>query len=153
MLESAFRSLMMATVVWAGIKVLRVNNVVVQKTAWILVLIAALAMPGLMRWNLPQPRAAVVVPVQELIPGVVDTPAVQALEPQRLEKLCRPCLSDDLRCAPAPSHRGTRNGISYLASCRAGFFTAGAARLSPHQCRPANSGDDRLFCRIAGVFF
>jgi beta-lactamase regulating signal transducer with metallopeptidase domain len=76
MLESAFRSLMMATVVWAGIKVLRVNNVVVQKTAWILVLIAALAMPGLMRWNLPQPRAAVVVPVQELIPGVVDTPAV-----------------------------------------------------------------------------
>jgi len=76
MLESAFRSLMMATVVWAGIKVLRVNNVVVQKTAWILVLIAALAMPGLMRWNLPQHRAAVVVPVQELMPKVVDAPAV-----------------------------------------------------------------------------
>lgn len=76
MLESAFRSLMMATVVWAGIKVLRVSNVVVQKTAWILVLLAALAMPGLMRWNLPQPRAAVVVPVQELMPKVVDTPAV-----------------------------------------------------------------------------
>jgi len=76
MLESAFRSLMMATVVWAGIKVLRVNNVVVQKTAWILVLIASLAMPGLMQWNLPQHRAAVVVPVQELMPRVVDTPAV-----------------------------------------------------------------------------
>lgn len=76
MLESAFRSLMMATVVWAGIKVLRVSNVVVQKTAWILVLIASLAMPGLMRWNLPQPRAAVVVPVQDLMPGVADTPTV-----------------------------------------------------------------------------
>jgi beta-lactamase regulating signal transducer with metallopeptidase domain len=75
MLESALRSLMMAAVVWAGIKVLRVSNVVVQKTAWTLVLIAALAMPGLMHWNLLQPKAAVIVPVRELLPRVVDMPA------------------------------------------------------------------------------
>jgi beta-lactamase regulating signal transducer with metallopeptidase domain len=75
MLESAFRSLMMAAVVWAGIKMLRVSNVVVQKTAWILVLIAALAMPGLMRLHMLQPKTAVVVPVHTLVSEPLDAPA------------------------------------------------------------------------------
>ena len=66
MLESALRSLMMAAVVWAGLKALRVRNVVVQKTAWILVLIAGLAMPMLVRWNLPHAKAAVIVPVHAI---------------------------------------------------------------------------------------
>ncbi len=70
--ESALRSLIMATVVWTGIKLLRVRNVAVQKTAWALVLMAAVAMPGLMGWKLPQSRAAVVVPVQKFVPRVVS---------------------------------------------------------------------------------
>ena len=80
MLESAFRSLMMAMLVWAGIRMLRVSSVAVQKTAWTLVLIASLAMPGLMRWpvlmhwKVLQPKTAVVVPVQQWMPKVVDTP-------------------------------------------------------------------------------
>jgi beta-lactamase regulating signal transducer with metallopeptidase domain len=70
--ESAFRSLLMAAVVWAGIRMLRVRNVVVQKTAWVLVLMAAVAMPGLAGWHLPQSRAAVVVPVQRFAPRVTS---------------------------------------------------------------------------------
>jgi len=70
--ESALRSLLMAAVVWAGIKLLRVRNVAVQKTAWVLVLIAAAAMPGLMGWKLPQSHAAVVVPVRKFVPRVVS---------------------------------------------------------------------------------
>lgn len=65
-LESALRSLMMATAVWTGIKLLRVKSVVAQKTAWILVLLAAFAMPLLMRWQVLQPKTAVVVSVQKL---------------------------------------------------------------------------------------
>ncbi len=73
-LESALRSLMMAMVVWTGIKLLRVRNVAVQKTAWALVLMAAVAMPWLVRWHLPQSRAAVVVPVQKYVPQVASVP-------------------------------------------------------------------------------
>ncbi|HYK35694.1 M56 family metallopeptidase [Alloacidobacterium sp.] len=69
-LESALRSLLMAAVVWTGIKLLRVRNVAVQKTAWVLVLMAAVAMPGLAGWNLPQRHAAVIVPVQKFTPAV-----------------------------------------------------------------------------------
>jgi beta-lactamase regulating signal transducer with metallopeptidase domain len=72
--ESALRSLLMAAVVWTGIKLLRVRNVAVQKTAWALVLVAAVAMPGLMGWKLPQSHAAVVVPVQRFVPRVVSLP-------------------------------------------------------------------------------
>ncbi len=72
--ESALRSLMMAAVVWAGIKLLRVRNVAVQKMAWGLVLMAAVAMPVLVRWYLPQSRAAVVVPVQKFVPRTVSVP-------------------------------------------------------------------------------
>ena len=83
MLESALRALMMGAVVWTGIKLLRVRDVVVQKTAWVLVLIASIAMPGLMRWSALQSKAPVVVPVraaqemQEPLPAVRE-PARQA---------------------------------------------------------------------------
>lgn len=49
LLEAALRALVAALAVWAGLHILRVKNVLVQKAAWGLVLIAALAMPLLMR--------------------------------------------------------------------------------------------------------
>jgi beta-lactamase regulating signal transducer with metallopeptidase domain/predicted nucleic acid-binding Zn-ribbon protein len=66
-LESAFRTLIMAAAVWCGIRLLRVHSVVVQKTAWCLVLFSAFAMPALMRWQVLQSKSAVVVPVHHLI--------------------------------------------------------------------------------------
>lgn len=72
-LESALRSLLMAAVVWAGIKLLRVRNVAVQKVAWVLVLMSAVAMPGLAGWKLPQ-----VIPVQKFTPHAVSLPDLGA---------------------------------------------------------------------------
>ena len=46
--EAAFRSLLMAVAVWAGIRMLRVQAVLAQKVAWVLVLAAAGIMPLLM---------------------------------------------------------------------------------------------------------
>ncbi|HEY1809431.1 MAG TPA: M56 family metallopeptidase [Acidobacteriaceae bacterium] len=49
-IEAAVRGLLLAIVVGAGLRVLRVTNVPVRKAAWSLVLVASLAMPFLMRW-------------------------------------------------------------------------------------------------------
>ncbi len=53
LLEAAARALFAALVLWVGLRLLRVRNVPVQKTAWGLVLALALAMPLLMRIPLP----------------------------------------------------------------------------------------------------
>jgi hypothetical protein len=47
--EAALRSLVFAVAVGIGLRLLRVSNVPVRKAAWSVVLIAALAMPWLMR--------------------------------------------------------------------------------------------------------
>ncbi len=44
-LEAALRALLAAAAVWAGLRLLRVQNVFVQKAVWALVLVAALALP------------------------------------------------------------------------------------------------------------
>jgi hypothetical protein len=51
LLEAALRALLAACVLWTGLRLLRVKNVPAQKAAWGLVLVAALAMPLLMRWQ------------------------------------------------------------------------------------------------------
>lgn len=50
LLESVCRSLLVGVVVWGGLRALRVRNVVAQKSAWGMVLVAALLMPVLMPW-------------------------------------------------------------------------------------------------------
>ena len=49
LLEASLRALVAAVAVWAGLRLLGVGNVLVQKAAWGLVLLAALAMPLLPR--------------------------------------------------------------------------------------------------------
>lgn len=49
-LEAALRGLLAASVVWAGLRALRVANVVVLKAAWGIVLIAAVALPFAPKW-------------------------------------------------------------------------------------------------------
>lgn len=63
LIEAAVRGLLLAAVVWAGLRALRVRNVVAQKATWGLVLAAALAIPAAMYWRTMLP-ATVVVPVE-----------------------------------------------------------------------------------------
>src|SRR6476659_4105668 len=64
--ESALRSLLLGGVVWIGLNLLRVRNPHVHMTCWLMVLVASLSMPLLMRWttvtvtvnNLPVPATA-----------------------------------------------------------------------------------------------
>ena len=64
--EAALRSLLMGAMVWAGLRLLRIGQVMVQKMAFGLVLIAALAMPFLMHWHMVESRLAIVVPIYRL---------------------------------------------------------------------------------------
>jgi beta-lactamase regulating signal transducer with metallopeptidase domain len=64
-IESGLRSLMLAVIVWGGIKLLGVRHVLAQKIAWGLVLLTAFAMPLLMHWQSAHPGAALVVPVKQ----------------------------------------------------------------------------------------
>ena len=51
LLEAALRSLVMGAAVLAGLQMLRVRHVLARKLAWMLVLLASLAMPFLSRWQ------------------------------------------------------------------------------------------------------
>src|SRR5580658_10459679 len=62
LIEAALRALLVAMTVWAGLRLLRVSNVLAQKVAWGLVLAAALAMPFVMRWQVLPPSMALTVP-------------------------------------------------------------------------------------------
>jgi hypothetical protein len=49
--ESALRSLLIGSVVWAGLNLLRVRNPHLHMTSWLMVLAASLSMPLLMHWT------------------------------------------------------------------------------------------------------
>lgn len=49
--EAAARSLVLGSVVWIGLHLLRIRNPHAQMTSWIMVLLASLSMPVLMHWT------------------------------------------------------------------------------------------------------
>lgn len=65
-LEAALRSTLMALAVWAAIRLLRVQAVLAQKVAWVLVLAAAASMPLLMHAPWLAANRAVQIPLEGL---------------------------------------------------------------------------------------
>jgi beta-lactamase regulating signal transducer with metallopeptidase domain len=76
-LEAAIRSLLMALAVWGAIRLLRVQTVLAQKIAWVLVLASAAAMPFVMRVPFLALDHAPVLPLRSISErlGAVPTPA------------------------------------------------------------------------------
>jgi bla regulator protein blaR1 len=85
--ESALRSLILGSVVWAGLHVLRVRNPHVQMTSWVMVLFASLSMPLLMHWMtltialdpLPPPALENLWPVKIPLPEPPSAPVASEL--------------------------------------------------------------------------
>jgi beta-lactamase regulating signal transducer with metallopeptidase domain len=50
-LEAALRTLIMGAVIFAALRLLRIHQVRAQRTAWLLALLGALAMPALVNWQ------------------------------------------------------------------------------------------------------
>ena len=67
MLEAALRALLAAAAVWAGLRLLRVSNVVVLKVAWALVLVASMALPLAPGWLSAGAKAALTLPAMPAI--------------------------------------------------------------------------------------
>src|ERR1700734_3367146 len=66
-LEAAFRSLLMALAVWTVIRLLRVNAVLAQKVAWVLVLLAAGTMPLVMHTPWLALNQAMRIPIRPVL--------------------------------------------------------------------------------------
>jgi beta-lactamase regulating signal transducer with metallopeptidase domain len=81
LIESALRALLVALTVGAGLRLFRVTNVLAQKAAWSLMLVSAVAMPLLMRWQvLPASMAfRVPAPPRRLTAGSLPIPGVLPL--------------------------------------------------------------------------
>jgi hypothetical protein len=77
MVEAALRALLLALTVWAGLRLLRVDNVLAQKAAWSLVLAASVAMPLVMRWQFLPASYSVLMPM----------PAMQTAQPPVLRSI------------------------------------------------------------------
>ena len=132
LVEAALRALLVAAVVWAGLRSLRVTNVLAQKAAWGLVLFSALLMPLAMRSPALLPGLALVLPVHL---GQKATPPAAAPEP--LESVAEPSprpASIRLRRLPAvDAARGASLGrfpapfVAHIAGSGPGLPTPSAA--------------------------
>jgi beta-lactamase regulating signal transducer with metallopeptidase domain len=124
MLEAALRSLLLAMVVWGGLRALRVRNVVAQKAAWGLVLGAALLMPLL------APLAARFLPAS----AAVTLPFHSVAQPAQVQ----PVQVQQLQVKPAPeiasAHHATKP--EPIASVTAQRRSVSSAPLSTHTPGP-----------------
>jgi hypothetical protein len=113
--EATLRALIAAFAVWAGLRLLRVKNVPAQKAAWGLMLVAALAMPLLMRWQLV-PAWAVSLPITPLkimaVPAPVSAsaPVATVSSPGEPETIAQSSygVREDFPAPGAPIRRGNR---------------------------------------------
>jgi beta-lactamase regulating signal transducer with metallopeptidase domain len=112
-LEAALRALLASAAVWAGLRALRVSNVLVLKAAWASVLIASIALPLAPGWLSAPAKAALKLPPipvfsdsQQTVPGANFSPnahsqVTAAAEPSPAlvdtysERYSSPAISDD----------------------------------------------------------
>ncbi|HML12501.1 MAG TPA: M56 family metallopeptidase, partial [Xanthobacteraceae bacterium] len=132
LLESALRSLLLGAAVWLGLKLLRVKNPHAQMTAWTLVLVASLAMPGLMRLVTVTLPAAPPAPLAQII---WPAPAPAAIE--RLPQPERPIRSDPRAAAdaaasapPVAAAPAARRAVDWRAVAMAVYALVGGMLLA-----------------------
>ena len=104
-LESALRTAITVGLVWVTLKLFRVTHVVSQKIAWSLVLIAALAMPSVMRWHafrFSLPMALRSYPTIWPSTKVSVFPQVQTIEGATTNSVRPAIKSPNTRSSPGP---------------------------------------------------
>jgi len=74
LVESALRTFLLGGAAWLGLRLLRPSDPRVHMTAWVVVLVASLAMPLIMRWTtVTIPSAPPALPIVQLIEDVPGT--------------------------------------------------------------------------------
>jgi beta-lactamase regulating signal transducer with metallopeptidase domain/predicted nucleic acid-binding Zn-ribbon protein len=113
-LEAAFRSLLMAVAVWAVIRVVRVEAVLAQKVAWVMVLVAAGTMPLVMRAPWLTLDNALRIPIRT--PRLVNPPTVSSMSAQAAASSPAPVTLTTLRFSrdAKPLRRHRASGVIVL---------------------------------------
>jgi beta-lactamase regulating signal transducer with metallopeptidase domain len=159
LVEAALRSLLVAAAVWAGLGVFRVRNVVAQKAAWALVLVAALAMPLLVpvaaRWSLVPARATLAVPAHPLrqLRTLWPTAAVPRPAPPigDAQRLLAPAVSAETVAPVAFSTPPSSSGpVSVISNVDMSAHPAAAAPPAPRKISPAQVAA-WLYCAVAAA--
>jgi beta-lactamase regulating signal transducer with metallopeptidase domain/predicted nucleic acid-binding Zn-ribbon protein len=104
-LEAAFRSLLMALAVWTSIRLLRVQAVLAQKVAWVLVLVAAGTMPLVMRAPFLALDKAMRIPIRPFAssgPRAIKSPALEEMRGKTTGEKIEGETAKIERLAPTP---------------------------------------------------
>jgi len=118
--ESALRSLLLGSVVWIGLNLLRARNPHVHMTCWVMVLVASLSMPLLMHWT-----------TVSITLDALPVPAPESLWPatSQLPEPLRPSLPSELGM-PVAAHGGSYAVVNWPAVGTAIYaFVAGLLLL------------------------
>jgi hypothetical protein len=122
--ESALRCLILGSVVWIGLNLLRVRNPHVHMTSWVMVLVASLSMPLLMHWaTVSVTLDALPVAMPETL-GPANNPLTDSLtEPLRLSLPSDPGM-------PVAIGGASHAAVNWLAAATAIYaFVAGVLLL------------------------
>ncbi|HEX4758056.1 MAG TPA: M56 family metallopeptidase [Terracidiphilus sp.] len=135
-LQAALQALFAAAVVWFGLRVLRVANVLVQKAAWGLVLVAALALPMVPHWQPLSAWATFRLSASTLDPLTESTPALNSAK----APTASPAPGSAELSGPMVQTSAIAQTSSFLApESDSGRYPA-QSRPSDHYVAPAASG-------------
>jgi len=131
LLEAALRALLVAVAVLAGLRVFRMTNVPAQKAAWGLVLLSAIAMPLVMKWEILPASMALRIPA-------IRWPSKPKTAPPAIQI---PELASDLKAVPAAPAirlaRHRRQSIVAISAAASPQTTPTQAVFTPSEAPPA----------------
>ncbi len=153
LLEAVIRTLLAACILGVVLKTLRVKNVPAQKAAWALVLLAAFAMPLMMRWEWLPSWAAVKLPtpswtkIRDPGPPSAVAPVVSlppAHKQDAASELAPVTLDDELR--------RSRN-LDYRVPCLRNRSVTGEPKTARQQWphRRSASPHQRVSCHVSSL--
>jgi hypothetical protein len=117
LIEAGLRAMLVALTVWAGLRCLRVSNVLAQKAAWGLVLAAAVSMPLAMRWQCLPASMSFRVPAAWLqIRSQAQSTQAAALKPSASGELSAPRGTFKAESKPLASTKGRSHSGNFKTS-------------------------------------
>jgi beta-lactamase regulating signal transducer with metallopeptidase domain len=117
LIEAGLRAMLVALTVWAGLRCLRVSNVLAQKAAWVLVLTAAVSMPLAMRWQWLPASMSLRVPASWLqIRSQAQPTQAAALKPSASGEMAAPRDTFKAESKPVASTKARSHSENFKTS-------------------------------------
>src|SRR5262245_32601728 len=116
LVESALRTLLLGGAAWLGLRLLHPRDPRVHMTAWVVVLVASLAMPLIMRWTVVTiPSAPATLPIAQLIDDIPETLPTPLASSRVATPAAAPLTGEPAFNTAAPTRSGLVDKIAWLA--------------------------------------